>query len=77
MYHTDAYAMHDHRPGDCEHPCADAQDEALCLCQLRTQCFLSKLCKTVLSVSHFVSIAIMSGLLYYMYDNLIIHQLER
>ncbi len=36
------HTIHNHRAGDCEHFRAHAQDEALCLCQLRTQCFLSK-----------------------------------
>ena len=43
--HAGGYTVCDHSPRDGEHLCADAEDEAFCLCQLRTQCFLSKLVK--------------------------------
>ena len=39
--HTGAYAVHNHRAGDGEHLCTDAQDEAFCVCQLRTHYFFT------------------------------------
>ena len=38
--HRCRYAIDDHRAGDGEHLRADAQDETLCLCQLRTHYFV-------------------------------------
>ena len=41
IHHTCGHSVNNYWACNCKHLCADAQDEALCLCQLRTQCFLS------------------------------------
>ena len=42
IYYGCGYTVDNDRSCNGEHLCADAEDEAFCLCQLRTQCFLSK-----------------------------------
>ena len=43
--YTRAHTIDNNRPCNGKHLRADAQNKSLCLCQLRTQCFLSKLVK--------------------------------
>ena len=41
VHHRCRQAVDDDRPGDGEHLGPQTQDKTFCLCQVRTQCFLS------------------------------------